>query len=131
MVLYEKYAAVTELTELLPLAITITDFKIRDYIRKRSRRKEDQQVPVEEINLPSPAPNPHRQAEQREMLARVMREMNQLPQRQREVMGLSLEGLPFPEIATRLNANVNTVYTWERRGRQRLLAALNAEGGRS
>lgn len=131
VVLLEKYSHVETLEELVPLSIEIANLKVKGHTRKRIRRKEDQQVPVEELDLPAAEPNPHWLAERREMLGQIKSALDQLPARCRELIRLKLEGWTFVQIAKRLNANVNTVYTWDRRCHERLRPVIRETAGGS
>ncbi len=97
VVLLEKYTHVETLEDLVPLSIEIANLKMKGHIRKRIRRREDQQVPVEELDLPAAAPNPHRLAERREMLGQIKSASDQLPARCCELVRLKLEGWSFVE----------------------------------
>ncbi len=131
VVLLEKYTHIETLEDLVPLSIEIANLKMKGHIRKRIRRKEDQQVPIEEHDLPATTPNPHRLAAHREMLGQIKSALDQLPARCRELVRLKLEGWSFVEIAKRLDANVNTVYTWDRRCHERLRAVIRKQAGSS
>jgi RNA polymerase sigma-70 factor (ECF subfamily) len=121
MLLHQKYAHVERLEELVPLAMRIVRFKAASMWRKAHRRGEDTAVQVDEQLLPDFAHNPGSAAERRELMDRMKTAFGKLGDRCRELFRLKLDGLPFPEIATRMGAaSVNTVYTWDLRCRQRL-----------
>src|SRR5262249_61363053 len=63
--LHEKYAHVTDLTELVPLAFQILRFKMLDAHRKALRRGEYNQASVEDLPLVDPADDPAMQLDQK------------------------------------------------------------------
>ena len=71
VVLHEKYARVSDLTELVPLAFQVLRFKMLDAHRKAFRRGEYNQEPIEDLPLADPADDPA--AVLRELLRRLMR----------------------------------------------------------
>jgi hypothetical protein len=58
VLLHEKYARVTELTELVPLAFQVLRFKMLDAHRKSLRRGEYNQESVDELPLANPGDDP-------------------------------------------------------------------------
>lgn len=121
MLLHQKYPHVERLEDLVPLAIRIVRFKAASAWRKAHRRGEDTAVQADEQLLPDFAHNPGSAAERQELMEKMKAAFGELGDRCRELFRLKLDGLPFPEIATRMGAaSVNTVYTWDLRCRQRL-----------
>ena len=96
--------------------------------RKSVRRGEYTQVSITDIQLPDLDANPAEYVQRKQMLERLTRAMSGLGERCRELMRLKLEGKSFPEIQKIMGAGaINTVYTWDSRCRQQLLALM---GGR-
>jgi RNA polymerase sigma-70 factor, ECF subfamily len=125
VVLHAKYASVTELTELVPLAFQILRFKMLDAHRKSLRRGEYNQEPVETLPLADPDDDPAQQLEHKEQVDRLLHAMSQLGDRCRELFRLKLEGKSFPEIRKLMGqASVNTIYTWDLRCRKQLLSLM-------
>lgn len=128
VVLETKYRTVERMEELVPLAFQILRFKGVAWRRRSLRRGEHLAVDPEAEGLTGDAPNPHLAAERQELLGRLLKALEDLGPRCRELFRLKLEGLSFPDIQRRLGAEaLNTVYTWDHRCRKHLLAAL---GGR-
>lgn len=128
VVLETKYRTVEQLEELVPLAFQILRFKAVAWRRRALRRGEHLAVDPEAEGLAGDAPNPHLAAERQELLGRLLKALEGLGPRCRDLFRLKLEGLSFPDIQRRLGAEaLNTVYTWDHRCRKQLLAAL---GGR-
>jgi RNA polymerase sigma-70 factor (ECF subfamily) len=127
LVIHEKYAHVTALGELVPLALQITRYKLMAHARKAARRGEGREADVAEMPLADPQVNLALEAEQRELVGRLEEALPQLPERCREIFRLKLEGMSFPEIQQVLGAaSINTVYTWEARCREALKGLLLA-----
>jgi RNA polymerase sigma-70 factor (ECF subfamily) len=123
--LHEKYARVTELTELVPLAFQVLRFKMLDAHRKSLRRGEYNQESVDELPLADPGDDPARQLERKQTVERLVRAMNQLGERCRELFRWKLEGKNFPEIQKIMGQNsINTIYTWDLRCRKQLLGLM-------
>jgi len=123
--LHEKYAHVTDLTELVPLAFQILRFKMLDAHRKALRRGEYNQESVEDLPLVDPADDPATQLDQKQRVDRLMAALARLGERCRELFKWKLEGKSFPEIQTLMGQNsVNTIYTWDLRCRKQLLALM-------
>ena len=123
--LHEKYARVTELTELVPLAFQVLRFKMLDAHRKSLRRGEYNQESVEDLPLADPGDDPARQLERKQTVERLVQAMNQLGERCRELFKWKLEGKSFPEIQKIMGQNsINTIYTWDLRCRKQLLGLM-------
>jgi RNA polymerase sigma-70 factor, ECF subfamily len=124
-VLHEKYARVTELTELVPLAFQVLRFKMLDAHRKSLRRGEYNQASIDDLPLADPGDDPATQLDQKQRVDRLLTAMAQLGERCRELFKWKLEGKRFPEIQTLMNqASINTIYTWDLRCRKQLLALM-------
>ena len=65
IVIEQKYSEVTELSDLLPLSLQITRFKMAGARRKSFRRGESGQIPVDDIQLASSTATPEEQARRR------------------------------------------------------------------
>jgi RNA polymerase sigma-70 factor, ECF subfamily len=123
--LHEKYAHVTELTELVPLAFQILRFKMLDAHRKALRRGEYNQESVEDLSLADPGDDPAAQLDQKQRVDRLMAALAKLGERCRELFKWKLEGKSFPEIQRLMGQNsVNTIYTWDSRCRKQLMALM-------
>jgi len=125
LLLHEKYPHVTALDELVPLSLQIARFKLLDAHRKALRRGEYHQVPVEALQLADPRGNPGLEAEQKQLLERLLTAIAALGERCRRLFQWKLEGKTFPEMQRLLDApSVNTVYTWDFRCRKALLESM-------
>lgn len=123
--LHEKYARVTELTELVPLAFQVLRFKMLDAHRKAFRRGEYNQDAIEDLPLADPADDPASQLDQKQRVDRLLAAMAQLGERCRELFKWKLEGKTFPEIQKIMGqTSVNTIYTWDLRCRKQLLSLM-------
>lgn len=122
VLLHEKYANVTELTELVPLAFQVLRFKMLDAHRKSLRRGEYNQEPIDEHPMAHPSDDPARQLDQKQRVERLMKAVAQLGERCRHLFRLKLEGNSFPEIQKIMGQkSINTIYTWDLRCRKQLL----------
>lgn len=127
VLLHEKYARVTELTELVPLAFQVLRFKMLDTHRKSLRRGEYDQKSVDDLPLANPGEDPATLLDQKQRVERLLTAIAQLGERCRELFKWKLEGKSFPEIQTLMGqASINTIYTWDLRCRKQL---LNLMGG--
>ena len=125
VVLHEKYPAVTDLTELVPLAFQILRFKMLDAHRKAFRRGEYNQESVEELPLADPGDDPATQLDQQQRVNRLLAAIMQLGERCRELFKWKLEGKTFPEIQKIMEQqSINTIYTWDLRCRKQLLVSM-------
>lgn len=123
--LHEKYARVTELTELVPLAFQVLRFKMLDAQRKTFRRGEYHQESVDTLPLADPADDPATQLDQKQRVDRLLSAIGQLGDRCRELFKWKLEGKTFPEIQKIMGqTSINTIYTWDLRCRKQLLALM-------
>lgn len=125
VVLHEKYARVTDLTELVPLAFQILRFKMLDSHRKSLRRGEYNQESVDDLPLADPGDDPVGQLDQKQRVDRLLTALAQLGERCRELFKWKLEGNSFPEIQKLMGQNsINTIYTWDLRCRKQLLSLM-------
>jgi len=123
--LHEKYAHVTDLTELVPLAFQVLRFKMLDAHRKALRRGEYNQESVDDLSLATPDASPETQLDQRQRVERLMAALAQLGVRCRELFRWKLEGKSFPQIQTLMGqTSINTIYTWDLRCRKQLMALM-------
>ena len=130
VVLHEKYARVTELTELVPLAFQILRFKMLDAHRKSLRRGEYNSESVDDLPLADPGDDPMTQLDQKQRVDRLLAAIGQLGERCRELFKWKLEGKSFPEIQTLMNqTSINTIYTWDLRCRKQLLSLMGGSWG--
>jgi RNA polymerase sigma-70 factor (ECF subfamily) len=121
LVLHQKYSHVTQLTELIPLALQITRFKLVSQARKAARRGENRSIDIDEAPIPDHNVNLILEVEQKELIGQLHQALPQLGERCRDIFRMKLEGLSFPEIQQALGAaSINTVYTWEARCREDL-----------
>ena len=125
VVLHEKYAHVTELTELVPLAFQVLRFKMLDAHRKSIRRGEYNSESVDDLPLADLGADPATQLDQKQRVDRLLTAIGQLGERCRELFKWKLEGKSFPEIQTLMNqTSINTIYTWDLRCRKQLLSLM-------
>ena len=123
--LHEKYAHVTDLTELVPLAFQVLRFKMLDAHRKALRRGEYNRESVEDLPLADPADDPATQLDQKQRVDRLMAALAKLGERCRALFKWKLEGKSFPEIQKLMGQkSVNTIYTWDLRCRKQLLGLM-------
>jgi RNA polymerase sigma-70 factor (ECF subfamily) len=123
--LHEKYAHVTDLTELVPLAFQVLRFKMLDAHRKALRRGEYNRESVEDLPLADPAGDPAAQLDQKQRVDRLMAALAKLGERCRALFKWKLEGKSFPEIQKLMGQkSVNTIYTWDLRCRKQLLGLM-------
>jgi len=124
-VLHEKYAHVTDLTDLVPLAFQVLRYKMLDAHRKALRRGEYNQESVDDLSLATPDASPETQLDQRQRVERLMAALAQLGVRCRELFRWKLEGKSFPQIQTLMGqTSINTIYTWDLRCRKQLMALM-------
>jgi len=130
MLLHQKYGHIDRLEDLVPLALRILRFKMSAAWRKTRRRGEDRAVQAEEQTLPDFSLNPGVLAERREMVDRLKAAFRNLGERCRELFRYKLDGMSFPEIQKRMGvSSVNTIYTWDRRCRERLRKLMGETWG--
>ncbi len=123
LVIHEKYAAVREPDELLPLSMQILRYKMMAHYRKSARHGEE--VSVDDHPLAAGGESPEDYARKREISVRLAAAVKKLGAECRKMMRLKLEGRTFPEIKTLLGVkSINTIYTWDFRCRQHLLELM-------
>ncbi|MDH4187027.1 MAG: sigma-70 family RNA polymerase sigma factor [Nitrospira sp.] len=123
--LHEKYAHVTDLTELVPLAFHVLRFKMLDAHRKLLRRGEYHQESVDDLPIADPGGDPAAQLDQKQRVDRLLAALAQLGERCRELFKWKLEGKSFPEIQQLMEQkSVNTIYTWDLRCRKQLRSLM-------
>lgn len=124
-ILHEKYARVTELTELVPLAFQVLRFKMLDAHRKSLRRGEYNAESIDDVPIADSRDDPATALEQKQAVDRLLNALNQLGERCRELFKWKLEGKRFPEIQKIMGQNsINTIYTWDLRCRKQLLSLM-------
>ncbi|MCE9534907.1 MAG: sigma-70 family RNA polymerase sigma factor [Nitrospirae bacterium] len=124
-VLHEKYAHVTELTELVPLAFQILRFKMLDAHRKTLRRGEYNAESIDDVPIADSRDDPAMALDQKQRVDRLLTALAQLGERCRELFKWKLEGNNFPEIQKLMGQNsINTIYTWDLRCRKQLLTLM-------
>lgn len=125
--LHEKYAHVTDLTELVPLAFQVLRYKMLDAHRKALRRGEYNQESVDDLSLAANDASPEAQLDQKQRVERLMAALAQLGERCRKLFRWKLEGKSFPEIQTLMGqTSINTIYTWDLRCRKQLMALMGS-----
>ena len=125
VLLHQKYARVTELTELVPLAFQVLRFKMLDAHRKSLRRGEYNQDSVADLPLAHSGDDPATQLDQKQRVDRLVAAVAQLGDRCRNLFRWKLEGHSFPEIQRLMNQpSINTIYTWDLRCRKQLLSLM-------
>lgn len=128
ILLHEKYAGVTEPTELVPLAFQVLRFKMLDAHRKSLRRGEYNQQSLDDLPLANPDTDPAMQLDQKQRVDRLVNAVAQLGDRCRELLKWKLEGHSFPEIQKLMGqASINTIYTWDLRCRKQLLSLMGGK----
>ena len=125
--LERRYDDVVELEDLVPLSFRILDFKVRNESRKRIRRKEDQQMPVEELFLPSPSAGPEEGALSRERRRQLARAAGRLKPKCRQLLRLQLEHRSLKTVSELLEVPEGTVYSRWSRCRQALKKLMAEE----
>lgn len=113
--------------ELHPWVFTIVVNTTRSYLRRHGRRAVSmEQMPAESID--AEAPSAERELATKQAMDRLQAEIRALPERHREALLLAVvENLSMRDIATVLDVPVNTVKTWLRRARSRLLERFSKE----
>jgi RNA polymerase sigma-70 factor (ECF subfamily) len=115
MLLDRKYGHVESPDDLVPLAITIMKFKMREL---RNRRDFS---PPPMIEMPDERPDPEEVARYEELREGILRAVENLGERCQRLFLLKLDGYSFLEIKEKMRADsINTVYTWDFRCRHEL-----------
>lgn len=130
LVLHEKYPALDQAEDLVPLAIEIARFKVMAARRKTVRRGEHSQVSVDDLPLAGGGPDPLEQAARRERLERLEAALKELGDRCRDIFALKIQGFSFIDIQKQLKVtSLNTLYSWDFRCRKQLLEKLGGSWG--
>src|SRR6476659_4300283 len=95
--LHEKYAHVTDLTELVPLAFQVLRYKMLDAHRKALRRGEYNQESVDDLSLAAPDASPEMQLDQKQRVDRLMAAVAQLGERCRSCSDGNWKERAFPK----------------------------------
>ena len=129
VVLEEKYAQVTSLEELLPLAFEILRFKMMGWRNKAIRRGENTAVDVTEFPIADRTEGQDVLLDRQRRLERLTAALGQLGERCQKMFRWKLEGKGFPEIQKLFGADsINTIYTWDSRCRKELQAKMEDMG---
>lgn len=121
----EKYAHVTAVADLVPLALQIARFKITAVRRKAHRRGEDTAISVDDVPLRDTAADPGTLIDRNRRIERLSAAINTLGDRCRELIRMKIAGHSFAEIRAHFQIDsINTIYTWDFRCRKELLAKL-------
>ena len=130
LVLHEKYPALDQAEDLVPLAIEIARFKVMAARRKTVRRGEHSQVSVDDLPLAGGGPDPLEQTARRERLERLEAALKELGDRCRDIFALKIQGFSFIDIQKQLKVtSLNTLYSWDFRCRKQLLEKLGGSWG--
>jgi RNA polymerase sigma-70 factor (ECF subfamily) len=128
LILEQKYAHVTAMEELVPLALQIARFRLMGARRKAVRWGESTQVPVDDLPLPDTGPDPLADLERRETLDRLKAALAKVGDRCKEIIRHKLDGRSFPEIQELMGVkSINTLYTWDFRCRKHLLELMGGD----
>ena len=122
--LSRKYAHLEDLENLVPVAVQILKFKTWGDNRRRSRRKEDQQLPVDEVLLAAEGPSPEQWVLKRETRELLPKAIRRLSKPCRELIRQQLEGHTLKEIIERSGAPSGTIYARSSRCREALRKEL-------
>lgn len=113
--------------ELHPWVFTIVVNTTRSYFRRAERRAISIEL-APMAAMESHGPSAERTCVARQALHRLERDIRELPDRHREALLLAVfENMRMKDIASVLDVPVNTVKTWLRRARARLLALASEE----
>lgn len=119
-----KYRDVAKLEDLVPLSYRILDYKVRNEVRKRVRRKEDQQMPIEEQLMEHSAANPEQRMVRREGLRQLATAVGRLKPKCRELLRLQFQHKSLKKISQLLDQPEGTIYSRWSRCRQALKKEL-------
>lgn len=118
--LTRKYSHLDDLDDLVPVAVQILKFKSWGDIRRRYRRKEDQNLQVEDVLLEYQGPSPEQWLLKRELRGLLPRAVRQLSQACQELIGLQLEDKSLKEIIDHFQVPSGTIYARSSRCRDAL-----------
>ncbi len=125
ILLEEKYPQVDGIADLVPLSLQIARFKLAAIYRKSARRGENNQVSVDEIQIPDLSHDTAGEYERCEMMNRLASAIAKLPARCREMIRWKLEGNNFAQIQKLLKLDsINTVYSQDFRCRKQLMELM-------
>ncbi len=125
--LERRYGYIEGYEDLVPLSFRILDFKVRNESRKRIRRKEDQQMPVEELFLTHQGPDPEQHIVGQEKLQMLARAAGRLKPKCQELLRLQLEHNSLKTVSELLEVPEGTIYSRWSRCRQALKKFLEQE----
>ncbi len=115
-ILQDTYIRITSAPENPELAnpkaylFTIVANLIRDLLRKRLRQKEDGWIPVEDVGLENPGPNPEQTFLGEQLRADLLTAVEHLKPEHRNIFIMhKFEGLSRAEIAQKLKVNTRTI----------------------
>ncbi len=118
--LRRRYPDLETPEDLIPLSFRILDFKIRNAARKRMRRKEDQEMPVDELPLPTSEANPEEQVMSRERMRQLALAAGRLKPKCQQLIKLQLEHNSLKTVSRLLAVPEGTIYSRWSRCRQAL-----------
>ncbi len=122
--LRRRYPDLESAEDLVPLSFRILDFKIRNAARKRMRRKEDQEMPVEDLFLAAPEANPEELMMSRERQRQLALAAGRLKPKCRQLLRLQLEHNSLKTVSQLLEVPEGTIYSRWSRCRQALKTEL-------
>ncbi len=125
--LERRYGDIDAYEDLVPLSFRILDFKVRNESRKRIRRKEDQQMPVEELFLANPGPDPEQHMMSHERRRQLARAAGRLSAKCKELLRLQLEHSSLKTVSQLLEVPEGTIYSRWSRCRQALKKLMEQE----
>lgn len=96
--------------------------------RKAVTRRDYDRVSPQDVPLSAPGVDPETEVMRKRMVKPVIACSEPLGDRCRELLRLKVEGKTFSEIQRIMGAaSINTIYTWDRRCRQRLLELMGGD----
>lgn len=95
-------------------------FRVARNLSIDSRRLDDRHWELGELQYPADAPDPERQAIDRQQQQRIADEVSRLPGLQRECVSLKAHGFRYREIAAALNISTSAAVDYVRRARKKL-----------
>ena len=122
LLLNGKYGHLESPTDLVPLAVTIMKFKMREL---RNRDRDGNHESLDRNQVQNGGLGPDSAAGYEQLRERILRAAEKLGPRCQEIFLLKLEGYNFLEIKGRMGAgSINTIYTWDLRCRKELRKAM-------
>ena len=122
-----RYKDIEELEDLVPLSFRILDYKVLNESRKRLRRKEDQQMSVEDAYLANPGAGPEAELMSRERGRQLARAAGRLKPKCKQLLKLQLEHGSLKTISELLGVPEGTIYSRWSRCRQALKKLMEEE----